>query len=82
MWNYMGWDSASTIASEVHDPQKNYPRAMFLTVLLVSLSYILPVLAARLTGIGSSAFETGSWANLALLTGGRGLQVALVLGGW
>ena len=34
-----------------------------------------------LTGISSSAFETGSWADLAALVGGRWLRVALVLGG-
>jgi len=45
-----GWDSASTIATEVHDPQKTYPRAMLLAVLIVSLTYILPVLAMRITG--------------------------------
>ena len=28
MWNYMGWDNASTIAQEVERPQRTYPRAM------------------------------------------------------
>ncbi len=28
MWNYMGWDNASTIATEVERPQRTYPRAM------------------------------------------------------
>ena len=28
MWNYMGWDNASTVAQEVENPQRNYPRAM------------------------------------------------------
>ena len=42
MWNYMGWDNASTIAREVDEPQKAYPRAMMATVALVALTYILP----------------------------------------
>src|SRR5580658_828263 len=25
MWNYMGWDNASTIAGEVHRPERTYP---------------------------------------------------------
>ena len=25
MWNYMGWDNASTVAQEVENPQRNYP---------------------------------------------------------
>src|SRR6202040_695659 len=28
MWNYMGWDNASTIALEVERPQRTYPKAM------------------------------------------------------
>ena len=28
LWNYMGWDNASTVAQEVEHPQRNYPRAM------------------------------------------------------
>ena len=81
MWNYMGWDSASTIAVEVKHPQRAYPRAMLLSVIIVALSYILPVSAMWLTGVAPSAFETGSWADLAALVGGPGLRVALVLGG-
>jgi amino acid transporter len=81
MWNYMGWDSASTIAAEVNNPQRTYPRAMLLSVIIVSATYILPVCAMWLTGISSAAFETGSWADLAALVGGPWLRVALVLGG-
>jgi amino acid transporter len=81
MWNYMGWDNASTIAIEVERPQRTYPRAMIAAVILVSLSYILPVVAVSITGIPASAFETGSWADLAGLLAGKWLRVALVLGG-
>ena len=28
MWNYMGWDYASTVAGEVDRPQRTYPLAM------------------------------------------------------
>jgi amino acid transporter len=89
MWNYMGWDNASTIAAEVRRPQRTYPRAMILAVIVVSLSYVLPFAAMWLTGVPSSAFETGSWADLAGMMGGlvggplvaRAFRVALVLGG-
>jgi amino acid transporter len=81
MWNYMGWDNASTIAAEVERPHRTYPRAMMLAVGVVSLSYILPVAAAWMTGLKASAFETGSWANLAGMLGGPVLRMALVVGG-
>ncbi|GAC1622941.1 MAG: ethanolamine permease [Candidatus Acidiferrum sp.] len=81
MWNYMGWDNASTIAQEVERPQRTYPKAMIAAVILVSLTYILPVVAVYLTGIPAAAFETGAWADLAGMMGGNWLRVALVLGG-
>jgi amino acid transporter len=72
MWNYMGWDNASTIAQEVERPQKTYPKAMIAAVVLVSLTYVLPFIAVYLTGIPASAFaEDGSWASIAGQLGGK-----------
>jgi amino acid transporter len=81
MWNYMGWDNASTIATEVERPQRTYPRAMLAAVAIVSASYIVPVAAMWMTGLPASAWETGSWADIARMVGGPLLRVALVLGG-
>jgi amino acid transporter len=72
MWNYMGWDNASTIAQEVERPQRTYPRAMFAAVVLVALTYIAPFLAVYFTGIPASTFAAdGSWAVIAGLVGGK-----------
>jgi amino acid transporter len=81
MWNYMGWDNASTIATEVERPQRTYPRAMLAAVALVTLSYIVPVAAVWMTGLPASSWETGSWADIAGLLGGPLLRIGLVLGG-
>jgi len=81
MWNYMGWDNASTIAAEVERPHRTYPRAMLLAVVVVSATYIVPFLAMWITGMPASAFQTGSWAIFAGMMGGKWLRVVLVLGG-
>jgi amino acid transporter len=81
MWNFMGWDNASTIATEVERPQRTYPRAMLAAVAIVGLSYVLPVAAVWMTGLPATAWETGSWADIAGLIGGPLLRVGLVLGG-
>jgi len=87
MWNYMGWDNASTIAQEVERPQRTYPKAMIAAVILVSLTYLLPFIAVYLTGIPASAFgEDGSWAAISGLIGGKifgieWLRFLIVLGG-
>jgi len=81
MWNYMGWDNASTIATEVERPQRTYPRAMLVAVCIVAVSYVLPFVAMWMTGLKSTAWETGSWADIAGLLGGPLLRVGVVLGG-
>jgi len=81
MWNYMGWDNASTIATEVERPQRTYPRAMLASVAIVSLSYVVPVAAMWMTGLAPSAWETGSWAEVASLVGGPLLRIGLIVGG-
>jgi amino acid transporter len=87
MWNYMGWDNASTIAQEVERPQRTYPRAMIAAVILVSLTYVVPFAAVYLAGVPAAAFSgDGAWAQVAGLVGGtwRGanwLGFLLVLGG-
>jgi amino acid transporter len=50
-------------------------------VVLVALTYVLPVAALAMTGLPASAFENGSWADVAGLLGGNWLRVALVMGG-
>jgi amino acid transporter len=87
MWNYMGWDNASTIAQEVERPQRTYPRAMLAAVILVSLTYVVPFLAVYAAGVPAAAFSgDGAWAQVAGMVGGnwRGanwLGFLVVLGG-
>ncbi len=87
MWNYMGWDNASTIAQEVERPQRTYPKAMIAAVILVSLTYVVPFAAVYLAGVPAAAFTgDGAWAQVAGLVGGswhgaNWLGFLLVLGG-
>ncbi len=87
MWNYMGWDNASTIAQEVERPQRTYPRAMIAAVILVAMTYVLPFAAVYLTGTPSSLFgEDGLWATVAGAVGGKiagfeWLRFLIVVGG-
>jgi amino acid transporter len=81
MWNYMGWDNASTIATEVERPQRTYPRAMLLAVFIVAISYIIPVAAMWMTGLPASSWDTGFWADVAGMLGGPLLRFGLALGG-
>ncbi|MGD0647186.1 MAG: APC family permease [Acidobacteriaceae bacterium] len=81
MWNYMGWDNASTVAQEVEDPQHNYPRAMLGATALVAFTYILPLLAVALAGLAPGQFSTGAWTDAAHILAGPLLALAVVAGG-
>jgi amino acid transporter len=81
MWNYMGWDNASTVAQEVDDPQRTYPRAMIAATVLVAITYILPLGAIALAGIPVNSFSTGDWTTAAATIGGPLLGTAIACGG-
>jgi amino acid transporter len=81
MWNYMGWDNASTIAGEVRNPQRAYPRALLGAIVLVTLCYLIPVAALSKSGMDPEGFTTGSWATIAIHISGPVLGWAIVLGG-
>jgi amino acid transporter len=81
MWNYMGWDNASTVAKEVENPQRNYPRAMIFATLLVAVTYILPLAATAMAGMSVESFSTGDWMTAAASLGGPLLGLAIVAGG-
>jgi amino acid transporter len=81
MWNYMGWDNATTIANEVDNPQRNYPRVILLAACMVMLTYLIPVAAVAWAGIPSSRFTTGAWVDAAGILGGPMLAFTVVLAG-
>ncbi len=81
MWNYMGWDNLSTIAGEVESPQRTYSRAMFGAVILVVVSYLLPVGAVARTGIDPNSWTTGGWVDVAQIIGGETLAIAIAVAG-
>lgn len=81
MWNYMGWDNATTIANEVENPQRNYPRVILLAAVMVMLTYIIPIAAVAWAGIPAERFSTGAWVDAGNILGGTLLAGAIVLAG-
>ena len=81
MWNYMGWSAASTIAGEVRDPQKTYPRVLATATLLVIATYVLVVGACAWAGVNPEGWTTGAWTQAAAHIGGPWLGYAVVAGG-
>ncbi|HEX8691753.1 MAG TPA: APC family permease [Longimicrobium sp.] len=64
LWNYIGWDNASTVQEEVVDASRSYPRALFVTLPLVTLGYLAPLTAA-LSASDWSTWREGGWPDIA-----------------
>jgi amino acid transporter len=64
IWNYSGWDNASTIGGEIEESSATYPRALARALPLVTVVYlvaIVPVLALT----DWTAWTDGAWPGLA-----------------
>jgi len=81
MWNYMGWDNASTVAQEVENPQQTYPRAMVISTIAVAVIYVLPLVAIAVAGLSVDSFSTGDWITAGTKIGGPVLGTAVAAGG-
>ncbi len=83
LWNFIGWDNASTVGGEIVDAERTYPRALAIALPLVTLGYLLPVSAA-LAASDWRAWTDGAWPSIARVAAGPlgGLFAAwLAIGG-
>ncbi|KAK9812978.1 hypothetical protein WJX72_006764 [[Myrmecia] bisecta] len=72
-WNLNYWDSVSTLAGEVPRPHKTFPRALAGAVVLVVLTYLLPLMAGLGVDADPDQWQLGFYASLAEKIGGRWL---------
>jgi amino acid transporter len=69
IWNYSGWDNASTLAGEIEDASTNYPRALarlLPMVIVVYVASVVPVLAVT----SWESWTDGAWPQLATTVAG------------
>ncbi|XP_057811487.1 probable polyamine transporter At3g19553 [Salvia miltiorrhiza] len=74
-WNLNYWDNASTLAGEIENPSRTFPRALLGAVVVVVCSYLVPLLAG--TGAvetDSSEWSDGYFAQIGMLIGGSWLK--------
>ena len=80
IWNYSGWDNASTIGGEIEQASATYPRALARALPLVTVVYLLtivPVLALT----DWTTWTDGAWPGLARAVVGGWLGVWVALAG-
>ncbi|KAL0584828.1 hypothetical protein ABG067_005272 [Albugo candida] len=74
-WSYSGFDAAGAYTGVIDNPQRTYPHAMIATVVLVSLTYSIPFLAA--SGVNKPPYELwsdGFYPIIAEYIAGPGLR--------
>jgi amino acid transporter len=69
LWNWIGWDNASTICGEIDDAGRTYPRALLLAVPMVALGYFVPLLPA-LAASDWRTWREGGWPEIAVQVAG------------
>lgn len=81
IWNFCGFENLSVVAGEIEAPARNYLRAIWIVLPLVTLGYLLP-LAVSLSGAsGVADWTTGHFSEVGRQLGGPYLGIGLALGG-
>jgi amino acid transporter len=79
LWLYSGYEQLSSVAEEVEQPQKTYPRALAIVVPLSIATYFLPTLFS-LAALGDwQKWHTGYFSSAAQLIGGPGLAIPITI---
>jgi amino acid transporter len=78
MWNYMGWDGLSTVAGEIENPRRNYPRALAITIPLITILYLVPTLVSlAVVGTDNVEWTAGAYNLVAEEVGGKWLGTVM-----
>jgi len=79
LWNWIGWDNASTVCGEIEDAGRTYPKALAIAVPLVAAGYFVPLLPA-LAASDWRTWRDGGWPDIAReIAGPAGPALAIAL---
>jgi len=79
IWLYSGYEQLSTVAEEVENPQRNYPRALAWVVPMSMATYFLPTLCSLAALDNWQLWHTGYFSQAARLIGGPWLGLWMTL---
>ncbi len=79
LWLYSGYEQLSTVAEEVENPQRAYPRALAMVVPLSIAAYFLPTLAGLASAGNWQDWHTGYFSDAAKIIGGPWLGTWMTL---
>lgn len=80
LWNYIGWDNASTVQGEVRDASRAYPRALAWALPFVTVGYFMALLPS-LAATDWTTWREGGWPDIASAATGGG-SLGRVIAAW
>jgi amino acid transporter len=80
LWLYSGYEQLSSVAEEVENPQRTFPRALALVVPLSIATYFLPTLAALASVDNWQSWKDGYFSTAAEQIGGPWLGSLMTVG--
>jgi amino acid transporter len=81
MWNFIGWDNATTYAGEVARPIRSYLVSVCIAFGLIVGVYLLAALAVHQSGINPGVLTEGGFPVLGVMAAGHWLGILLAAGG-
>ena len=79
LWLYSGYEQLSTVAEEVEEPQRNFPRALAWVVPISIATYFLPTFCSLGAAGNWQQWHTGYFSQAAQAIGGRWLGFSMTV---
>lgn len=80
-WNLNFWDNVSTVAGEIDQPQKTFPKGLFIAVIFTCLAYLIPLVAVTgAVSVDQNEWESGFMATAAEIISGSWLKFWIEIG--
>jgi amino acid transporter len=81
MWNFLGWDNATTYAEEVDKPIRSYLYSTGIAFVVVMVIYFFTILISSQSGISLALIAKDSFTSLGSFIGGKWLGAIIAFGG-
>ncbi len=80
-WNFIGWDNGSTVLHEVDNPDKNFHKALFITIPIIVFFYFFSILVGASIDTDWNSWKFGQFSYIANSMNQPLLGIILAIGG-
>ena len=80
-WNFIGWDNGSAVLHEVDKPDKNFYKALFITIPIIVFFYFFSILVGASIDTNWQSWKFGQFSYIANSMNQPFLGVILAIGG-